>query len=256
MLTNVQSTNAGTYTVRVQNQSSTAWSLTATLTVDESSSGGGAIDFRNKSISSPTNLNAIVFDLDGITPLSGSNYVAQLYAGPSLDLLRPAGQPSPFQEGFNAGYFVRQIITLANVMPGNNAMLQVCAWDARYGTSYEQARALGGKFGKSNIILVPAGGGGNPPQTLQGLLSFSLQAGLPYFEVGTITFVQRQPSNVIVWALHGQPNSIYLIEKSKRSEETVWHPYMVLANITGTVTFTDTADSGAANVWYRARILD
>jgi len=256
MLTNVQSTNAGTYVVRVQNQSSTAWSLPATLIVDESNTGGGTIDFRNKSTSGPTNINAIIFDLDGITPLNGSNYVAQLYAGPSLVMLRPAGQPSPFQEGFNAGYFVPEIITLANVMPGSNVVLQVCAWDARYGTSYEQARALGGKCGKSNIIQTQAGGGVSPPQTLRGLQSFSLQAGLPYFEVGTITFVQRQPPNAIMWALHGQPNSIYLIEKSKRSEETVWHPYMVLTNITGTVTFTDTANSGAANVWYRARILD
>jgi hypothetical protein len=91
---------------------------------------------------------------------------------------------------------------------------------------------------------------------LQGLQRFSLQAGLPYFEVGTITFVQHQPPNIIVWALHGQPGSIYLIEKSKRTVDTVWRPFTVITNVTGTVIFTDTADSGAANVWYRARILD
>ena len=256
MLTNVQSTNAGTYTVRVQNGSSIAWSLPATLTVDQSSRGGGTIDFRNKSMAGITNVNAAVFDLDGITPLNGSNYVAQLYAGSSLGGLRPAGQPAPFQEGFNAGYFVPEIITLANVAPGSNAVLQVCAWDASYGASYEQARALGGKFGKSNLIQVPAGGGANPPQSLLGLQSFSLQAGLPYFEVGSISFLKRQPPNSMVWALQGQPNSIYLIEKSDRSRGTIWLPFLVLTNVTGTVTFTDAANSGAANVWYRARILD
>jgi hypothetical protein len=256
MLTNVQTTDAGTYTVRVQNQSSIAWSLPATLTVAETDMGGGTINFRNQFVFGPTNANAPVFDVDGITPLNSSNYLAQLYAGPSLSQVRPAGQPTPFQEGFKAGYFVPQIITLANVPPGSNAILQVCAWDASYGASYEQARATGGRFGKSNILQLPAGGGSLPPQTLQGLQRFSLQAGLPYFEVGTITFVQHQPPNIIVWALHGQPGSIYLIEKSKRTVDTVWRPFTVITNVTGTVIFTDTADSGAANVWYRARILD
>ena len=255
MLTNVQSANAGAYTVQVQNQSSVAWSLPAILTV-VSNAGGGTINFQNKSTYGPTNLNAPVFDLDGITLLNGSNFLAQLYAGPSLDKLRPAGPPSPFQEGFNAGYFVPETITLANVMPGSNAVLQVCAWDGGHGTSYEQARASGGKFGKSNILQVPAGGGANPPQTLQGLQSFSLQAGLPYFEVGTIIFIQRLPPNTIVWELQGQPNSIYLIEKSNQSQEAVWQPYMVLTNITGTVTFTNTANSDAISAWFRARILD
>ena len=141
-------------------------------------------------------------------------------------------------------------------MPGSNAVVQVCAWDAACGTSYEQARATGGRFGKSSILQVTVGGGGQPPRRLQGLQSFSLQAGLPFFEVGTIAFVERQPPNTIVWALHGQPGSLYLIEKSERSKETVWHPFTVITNVTGTVTFTDTANSGNANVWYRARILD
>ena len=256
MLTNVLTTDAGTYTVRVQNQSSTAWSLPAILTVVQTNTGGGTIDFRNQFVSESTNANVPVFDIDGITPLNGSGYLAQLYAGPSLDQLRPAGQPMPFQEGFKAGYFVPRIITLASVPPGGNAILQVRAWAAGYGTSYEQARATGGRFGKSNILQLAAGGGILPPQTLRGLQSFSLQAGLPFFEVGKITFVQHQPDNIIVWALHGQPGSIYLIEKSKRTVETVWRPFTVITNVTGTVNFTDTADSGAANVWYRARILD
>lgn len=257
MLTNVQASDAGTYTVQVKNNSSSAWSLPATLTVSATSQGGGTIDFNNQRflVGFLTN-NAPVFDLDGTTLLNGSGYVAQLYAGPSLDVLRPAGQPTPFQEGVNAGYFVPQIITLANVMPGSNVVLQVCVWDAGFGTSYEQARAVGGRFGKSGIIQVPAGGGALPPQTLQGLQSFSLQSGLPYFEVGTISFVERQPPDTIVWALNGQSGSIYLVEKSDRSEDTVWHPFIVITNVTGTVTFTDTVNSGAAKVLYRARILD
>lgn len=257
MLTNVQSADAGAYTVQVENPSSTAWSLPALLTVSETNQGGGLILFKNHGflVDYKTN-NAPVFDLDGITPLSGSQFVAQLYAGPTLDALRPACQPTPFQSGPNAGYFVPHTITLASVMPGSNAVLQVCAWDANYGTSYEQARALGGRVGKSGVFQVLAGGGTLPPQPLQGLQSFNLQAGLPFFEVGTISFVEKEPQNTIVWALHGQPGSIYLIEKSKRSEGAVWHPFVVLTNVTGTVNFSDTADSSAATVLYRARILD
>ncbi len=257
MLADVQSTNAGTYTVQVTNAVSAVWSLPATLAVTETNLGGGTIDFRNYNFwSGVTNLNAPIFDVDGVTGLAGSHYVAQLYAGPSLDKLRAAGQPTPFQTGFYAGYFVPQILTLANVPPGNDVVMEVCAWDASYGTSYEQARANGGKFGKSGVLHTAAGGGDQPPQTLQGLQSFSLQAGLPYFQAGTITFVEQQPPNTMVWALHGQPGSLYLIEKSERSTETVWHPFIVVTNVTGTVTFTDQAESGTANVWYRARILD
>ena len=201
-----------------------------------------------------TNLSVPVFDVDGMTPLSGSGYLAQLYAGPSLDLLRPAGQPTPFQSGVNAGYFVPETNTLGNVMPGSNAVLQVCAWDASYGTSYEQAQALGGSFGKSGILQVAAGGGDWPPQSLLGFQSFSLQAGLPYFEVGRIYFVSNQPPNLLVWVLHGEAGSLYVVEKSVRSQEAVWHPFLILTNVTGTVTFIDT--NSAAMVWYRARILD
>lgn len=257
MLTNVQPASAGTYTVQVKNNSSSAWSLPATLAVSAASQGGGTIDFKNQRFLAGflTN-NAPVFDLDGTTLLNGSRYVAQLYAGPSLDALRPSGQPSPFQDGVNAGYFLPRIITLANVMPGSNVVLQVCVWDADFGTSYEQARAVGGRVGKSGIFDVSAGGGVLPPKTLQGLQSFGLQSGLPYFEVGTISFVERQPPDIIVWALNGQPGSIYLIEKSQRANVVAWQPFIVLTNITGTVTFTDTANTGADTVLYRARILD
>jgi hypothetical protein len=255
MLTDIQTNRAGAYTVRVENQSSTVWSLPAVLTVSTTDLGGGTIDFRNK-FSGATNVNAPVFDLDGFSPLNGSNFVAQLYAGPTLALLRPVGQPSPFRSGFNAGYFYPETVTLPNVPAGSNAVVQVRAWDTGFGTSYEEARATGGRFGKSLILQLTAGGGAVPPQPLLGLQSFSLQAGLPYLQVATIRFVQRLPGNVIVWELQGQPGNLYVIEKSRRSEEIVWRPLTVITNVTGTVTFSDTADSGAAMVWYRARILD
>jgi len=253
-LTNVQSDAAGTYVVRVQDSSSTVWSLPARLVVSTNDMGGGQINFANWYVT-PIRTNALpVFDVDGTTLLSGSEYVAQLYAGPDLASLRPVGQPTPFQSGYNAGIFVPETLTLGNVAPGSNAVVQVRAWDTAFGPSYEAARAMGGRFGKSQIFQVAAGGGGSSPADLQGLQSFSLEAGLPYLQVATITFLERQPPNTLVWALHGQPGNLYTIEK--RDQGAVWQPYQVVTNITGTVNFTDQVQHGPGMVLYRARILD
>jgi hypothetical protein len=251
-LTNVQSGTGGVYTVRVQDLSSTVWSFPATLTVGTSNLGGGEINFANWFVTTQTNALP-VFDVDGTTLLNGSEYVAQLYAGPALASLRPVGQPTPFQSGFYAGYFVPQTLTLGNVAPGSNAVVQVRVWDTAFGSSFEAARAMGGRFGKSSIFQVVAGGG--PPVDLQGLQSFSLQAGLPYLQVASLEFVEKQPPVTLVWALHGQSGNIYTIEK--KGSGAVWKPYTVITNVTGTVNFTDTVDQDPGSlILYRARILD
>jgi hypothetical protein len=78
---------------------------------------------------------------------------------------------------------------------------------------------------------------------------------LPYLQVASLEFVEKQPPKTLVWALHGQPGNIYTIEK--REPDAVWKPFAVVTNITGTVNFTDTVDHGSGGmVLYRARILD
>jgi hypothetical protein len=89
---------------------------------------------------------------------------------------------------------------------------------------------------------------------LNGLTSFSLHVGLPQFATGEITFVERQPGNVVFWSHRGEPGFRYLIEKSARDFE--WRPYQVITNVTSTATFTDSASGGSAAVFYRSRILD
>lgn len=253
-LTDIQTTNAGTYTVEVQDASSTAFSFPATLVVDTNAVGGGTINFANRFISDTGTNSLPDYDVDGTTLLSGSNYVAQLYAGPSLALLRPAGQATPYQTSSSAGLFIPETITLGNVAPGSNAVVQVRAWDSAFGSSFEAARAMGGRFGESQIFTVAAGG--ETPVNLNSLQSFSLQAGSPYFEVARIQFVERQPPNTIVWALQGEPGYIYAIEKSTGLQTRIWQPFITVTNVTGTVNFSDTSDSGSAVVLYRARILN
>jgi hypothetical protein len=249
----VDFTNAGIYSARVQNNAGIVWSLSARLVVTNAIDGGGKINFANQALF-PSSLDAPVFDIDGVTRLGGSNFLAQLYGGPSLELIRPAGQPSPFMPGFSAGYFRSKIVTLPTVPPGSNAIVQVRAWDASKGSSYEEARALGGKFGKSELMTVTVGGGLTPPANLDGLQSFSLRAGMPQFASGQLAFVEQQPGNVLVWSHRGEVGFRYVIEKSVQGFE--WRPFLVITNVSSTVTFTDSAQGDSAVVFYRSRILD
>ena len=256
-LPDVQLTNAGTYQVLVQNSAGGVWSLPATLVVTTNNQSGGLIDFRNRFVVSLGVTNtAPVSDIDGFTPLVGDRYLAQLYAGPSLEMIRPVGQPTPFKTGFEAGQFVPQIVTLPTVSPGGSAVAQVRVWDSERGTSYEEARALGGKFGRSEILAVTAGGEAAPPQPLIGLKSFSLQAGLPRFNVGLIELLERQLTGDIVWSIRGEPGFRYVVERSIQPDDAIWRPRAVLTNETGTVAFTDSSNISTGTVLYRARILD
>ena len=245
--------DAGVYAVRVENDAGSVWSLNARLVVTNAVQGGGTILFGNK-LFVPAEHDVPVFDIDEVTPLSGSNFMAQLYAGLAFESLRPAGQPSHFLSGVSAGLFYPQLVTLPGVPPGSNAVVQVRAWDATRGNSYEEARAVGGRFGRSVLLTITVGGDPLGWAMLDGLTSFSLDVGLPQFATGEITFVERQPGNVVVWSHRGEPGFRYLIEKSARDFE--WRPYQVITNVTSTATFTDSASSGSAAVFYRSRILD
>ena len=251
----IQFTNAGTYTVKVWNDTETVWSLPATLTVESSLDGGGLVQLANRFIFGPATNSAPVFDIDGVTKLEGADYVAQLYAGATLAALRAVGAPTPFLTGtIGAGFFQSQTIVLPTVPPYSNAVVQVRVWQRSKGASYEEARALGGKFGHSEILQVVAAA--PPPQPgsgLPGLQSFNLQAGLPEFNVGRISLSGHTSDGRLQWSLQGAAGCRYVIEKS--SPTLIWRPLMVITNATGTVDFADPAPPNAT-VFYRARILD
>lgn len=256
-LHSVQPADAGVYEVRVQNLGGIVWSLPARLAVTNALQGGGTIDFRNRSLTFTTVSNeAPVFDLDGTTPLNGPHYVAQLYAGTSLDSMRPIASPSAFRTGYYAGFFDSRILTLSHIPPGATVFAQVRVWESNKGSSYEEARALGGRFARSEILEVVAGSGPSSATRLAGLTSFHLEAGLPSFTVGVIDFVERQPGNTITWSLRGAPGFRYVVERSQGADPVLWRPFAIVTNTSGTVTFTDSANSGNGRTFYRARILD
>jgi hypothetical protein len=252
----VQPSDAGNYAVRVSNSNETVWSLSATLNVAGAVPGGGLLLFANRFTAPPpgTVVDAPFFDVDGTTRLSGSNFSAQLYAGPTVALLRPAGLPVPFRTGLAAGYVSASTVTLPNVLPTSNAVVQVRAWDATRAFTFEEARAQGARFGKSGSLQVRTGSGVVVPGFLIGLQSFQIRAGLPQFNVGVIELFERQPNGDILWSLRGEPDSRYLIERATNG--FVWSPLMVITNVSGTVIFSDPSGSQAGNVFYHSRILD
>ena len=81
--------------------------------------------------------------------------------------------------GSLAGYFFDwqdYVRAVPGVVPGGPAWVQVRAWDARLGGSYEQVVALDiGGYGESNLFRLNSGGCLQcEPSYLVGLQSFSL----------------------------------------------------------------------------------
>ena len=133
----------------------------------------------------PLGINAPVYDDKGV-PLAGTNYLAELYGGPSPGVLMPASDGAerriwvPFRV---QGYFSGSGVFIRNVPGFGWAWLQVRAWDARLGTSYEDAAARGlGGYGESPLFYARGGIEGHlgpPPQPLIGLQSFRLRPVTP-----------------------------------------------------------------------------
>ena len=238
----IQTSNAGVYSVVVTNALGSVVSLPAALTVTNSA-GGGTIFFDTFTNNSP------VYDVDGVTLLAGPNYVAQAYAGRTTDVLRPLGIPVAFYSAGRTGYlpaFTRQI---PDVPSGQTVYVQLRAWEAAAGSSYEQARASGGKFGASAIYPTPASNRQVATKT------FKLRAGEPFFVAGQLSPGESLPDGRPQFVLTGEPAARYLIET--RQPPNNWVPFLVLTNTAaGTTVFTDTNQSTASSQFYRARLLD
>ena len=227
----------------VSNQFGTALSLPAVLSVTNAT-GGGWVSFNHYTNS------ASIRDVNGTTRLSGTAYSVQLYAGATPGILRPVGAVMTFPVGPYAGYpganfgFSRQI---PDVPGGQTAYLQIRAWESAAGSSYELARASGGKYGFSSVYVT-----GTP--ALVVATSFSLRAGEPFFRAGVLNVGQVTPGGLAQFTLSGQSGSRYLIETKQPPNN--WVPYLVLTNSAGTSVFTDTNQAGSPIQFYRARLLD
>jgi hypothetical protein len=242
IFSSVEASHSGSYTVLVSNEFGTALSLPA-IFATTSALGGGQVRFNFFTNS------ATITDIDGVTRLAGTVYSAQIYAGSTPGILRPIGASLTFPIGSYAGYpggqfgFAR---TIPDVPNGQLAYLQVRAWESARGTSYEQARASGGKYGFSAVYQVVANGG------RISTTPFSLRAGESFFRAGYLTAEGPIPGGGAQFLLSGQIGARYLIEAKQPPNN--WIPLLILTNATGTSVFTDT-NSGTLQ-FYRARLLD
>jgi hypothetical protein len=177
LLPGVKVTDAGTYVVRVSNDGGAATSGGAVLDVD-SGVAGGLVNFDNHLPG--FGIDAPVFDSDGTNRLSGPAFLAQLYAGLTIETLAAVGPAVPFRTGSGAGYVVRDstVRTIPSVTPGGEAQVQMRVWESARGATFEEAFAAGGRTGKSDVLRIMTGGGipPMPPASMVGLASFIVRA--------------------------------------------------------------------------------
>lgn len=112
---------------------------------------------------------AQVFNVDGVTPLSGSAWSADLYwaSGTVTDstLLTALNQPATFATGPLAGYFFGGTETIPGAPGGSLITAQVRVWDTASGNSWAQAAATPlARVGESILFQVQLTdpGVGNP----------------------------------------------------------------------------------------------
>src|SRR6266446_6067335 len=115
--------------------------IIAVLPTPQACRGQSTYIFNNYIVGAP------VFDSSG-SRLSGTNYVAVLYGGVRPDSLQLGGNlftltpmtPVPFTFMLNgmAGYFRGGTVEVNSMPAGGFAWLQVRAWDARLGATYDE----------------------------------------------------------------------------------------------------------------------
>jgi hypothetical protein len=136
--------------------------------------GQGTVNFANDSAS--LGYEALVYDCDGVTPLIGPDFRAQLFAGPDLESLIPVGVEVDFQpagSGFE-GVFGGGVRVIETVPPGDIAIVEVVIIAGPRG--YCDPDPCAWAVGRSETFTVVTGGAGRPPSgpaNLIGLKSFA-----------------------------------------------------------------------------------
>lgn len=151
----------------------------------------GLIHFANRT----QHVNSRIFGMNG-QPLSGDQYVAQLYVGPDPNFLNPVDGLRSFGSGDLAGYLVgdNEIIEASLVNPGDPAYAKIFVWEKEAGKTYEEGVRTGFQFGSSGTIQLITGGGFFPTfdtPDLDGLQSFELRTLESPPSLGSVYFSNR-----------------------------------------------------------------
>jgi hypothetical protein len=118
-------------------------------------------------------IDAKVFD-NKAAPLDGATYLAQAYVGLNETSLAPVGAALPFRSGAAAGYITSTGIAVSGIAAGTAVIVQMRAWEAAKGATYETAVAAGALYGVSNPVALTLTAPPAAPADMVGLQSFSL----------------------------------------------------------------------------------
>jgi hypothetical protein len=161
----------------------------------------GTIYFSTKKIGVP------VYYYANSNPLSGTNFLAQLYYYPGettdSSRLTPIGVPVNFRTGTMAGYVqesginslgmaVNNSITIPDIYASTKVTLELRVWKGNY-ASYEAAIMAGSPFGQSslfNVILIP-----KSITDLTGLQTFCIVLAPPFPTFLQITEARMAETN-------------------------------------------------------------
>jgi hypothetical protein len=139
--------------------------------------GGGPAGTVNAPITNATVVPAV--------RANGNTVLAMLYVAPAgtLDELLlttngVAGGPAPFNTGGQAGYFTGGQRVITGFNGGQTVTVQVRAWIASAGATYDEARAFNPLMvEESNLIQIVLQSAPNTPNNMVGLNSFTI--GIP-----------------------------------------------------------------------------
>ena len=180
-------------------------------------------------------ITGLVYGAQG-KPLEGTNYMAELWGGSTPDSLSPAliyhGKTRLIVPFITNGVFRsgESYLSILSVPANGWAWLQVRAWDARLGPTYEVAitRGIGG-YGESPLFYAQGADGRGwltTPNPLIGLEPFSLRPFSGVFIYST----RRQEDQIVLEWVGGAP--LYQVQQTSaldRAWENIGPPTSALS---------------------------
>src|SRR2546421_6753908 len=134
--------------------------------------------------------------------LEGTNYVTQLYFWKSDGGFQPAANPIPFNTN---GYFFGGSVELNGIQECSAAWVQVRAWDARAGATFEEAALAGAWSGVSSSLFVSRVGSPSRPEACIAAILIGLT-----YPAGPLLVLQPLPKTVRV----GQSTTLAVVASS------------------------------------------
>jgi hypothetical protein len=182
-----------------------------------------------------------------VTEADAYGFRAQVYVGSSPYDLEPVGLPQV------PTLLRTNFATLDFTAPGTTLLAQVRAWDLHYGTNYEQARAAGSPFARSDIGAITTGTDESSASPLNGITEPHFQTGRTnFFSPRIDAYAPAIQNSSLQFHVTVEPGFIYQVQKKKWGRP--WQTLLTTNNATSGFEFSD-AMTGQL-YFYRVRMVD